>query len=139
MSKCEFKRLILSKCLILITGATGYPRMEVVTPTMDNSTNSSRLNKCTNNSKVSNPNIVLTSVTRFSENSPLWQQKLSLWQFFEGLFTIAQNFKPTLAIFYAIGQIFIVVPKQPNIEKIFPSGHSGLDQVWSLICDHKPY
>ena len=43
-----------------------------------------------------------------------------------------QNFEPTLAIFYAIGQIFIIVPKYPNIEKIFPSGHSVHRSEWGF-------
>ena len=40
-----------------------------------------------------------TNVTRFGEISPLWQNLQSLWQFFEALFTIWQNFEPTLAYF----------------------------------------
>ena len=52
------------------------------------------------------------SVSRFGEISPLWRNFLSLWQFFEGLFYIQQNCKPTLA--NAIGQ-----------KLIKPSGHTG--------------
>ena len=33
-----------------------------------------------------------TSVTRFGEISPLRQQKLSLWQFLEGLFSLLAKF-----------------------------------------------
>ena len=42
----------------------------------------------------------------------LWQQKLSLWQFLEGLIVLGQNFEPTLTNFYAIGQIFLIVNSQ---------------------------
>jgi len=40
-----------------------------------------------------------------------------LWQIFEGLFSICQNFDSHLEFFHAIRQIFIVV-KCPIIEKI---------------------
>ena len=42
----------------------------------------------------------------------IWQKFISLWQFFEGLFNIWQNFEPTLSTFYVIGQKFIVVKGQ---------------------------
>ena len=38
-----------------------------------------------------------TSVTRFGENSPLWQKFTSIWQIFAGLFLIWQNAENTLA------------------------------------------
>ena len=53
-----------------------------------------------------------TSVTRFGEISPLWQTFLSLWLFSDGLFSIWQTFKPTLAMWCAFGQFFIVVNGQ---------------------------
>ena len=48
--------------------------------------------------------IAKTSVTRLSEILALRQNHQSLGQFVEGLFTISQNFKPTRAKFFAIGQ-----------------------------------
>ena len=39
----------------------------------------------------------LESVTSFDENSPIWQNCTSLWQFFNSLFLIWQNDGPTLA------------------------------------------
>jgi len=47
-------------------------------------------------------------VIRFREISPLWQQKLSLWQLFEGLFSIWQYSELTLANFYALGKISLI-------------------------------
>ena len=38
----------------------------------------------------------LTSVTRFGEIAPLWQNFTSLWQIFDTLFLIWQNVEPTL-------------------------------------------
>ena len=38
-------------------------------------------------------------MTIFGEISPLWQNPQSFWQFCVGLFTIWQNFDPTLANF----------------------------------------
>jgi len=37
------------------------------------------------------------SVTRFGEILPLGQTIKILWQIFEGLFSVGQNFEPTLA------------------------------------------
>ena len=44
------------------------------------------------------------SVARFGDISPIWQQKFSLWQFLEGLFSLWQNLEPTLVNFYAFGK-----------------------------------
>ena len=49
----------------------------------------------------------VTSVTRFGKILPLWQNFKILWQYFAGLFSIRQNFEPTLGYFHAISQIFI--------------------------------
>ena len=38
-----------------------------------------------------------STVTRFGEFSPLWQNFKSLWLLFEGLFCIGQNFEPNWA------------------------------------------
>ena len=38
-----------------------------------------------------------TSVTRFGEISPLWQNLKSLWQFFGGLYCIGRNVEPNWA------------------------------------------
>ena len=61
---------------------------------------------CSNNSNM------VCSVTRFGEISPLWQNLRCLWQIFEGLFDFWHSLKPTLAIFYAIGQFCIDVKFQ---------------------------
>ena len=70
-----------------------------------------------------------TSVTRFGEISPLWQEKLSLWQYLEGLLSLWQNFEPTLVNVYASGAIFYCC-KKPNIEKIF----SHLVTLWRAVA-----
>ena len=49
-----------------------------------------------------------SSVTRFGEISPLWQNFLLFWQNLDGSFCIWQSFELTLAIFYDNSQIFIV-------------------------------
>ena len=49
------------------------------------------------------------SVTRFGKMSPIWRNKLRLWQNVDGLISIWKNFESTLAKFYAIGQIFMIV------------------------------
>ena len=41
--------------------------------------------------------LLLSSVTRFGEISPLWRNITRLWQFFDSLFLFWQNVKPTLA------------------------------------------
>ena len=62
---------------------------------------------------------MLTSVTRFGIILSLWQsfKNLSqtfkkLWQPFEGLFCVWQNFKPTFAIFIKFGQTRAIVSSQ---------------------------
>ena len=50
--------------------------------------------------------MLVTSVTRLDEISPLRQNVESLWQSFQN---IGRNFYPTLANFDDIGQISIVV------------------------------
>ena len=49
-----------------------------------------------------------SSATIFGEISPLWQKNLTLTQFFEGIFSIWQNFEPTWAKIYAIRQSLFV-------------------------------
>ena len=51
----------------------------------------------------------MNSVTRFGENSPLWQTSKSIWQFSKTSFSIGHKFEPTLANFWFIGHIFIGV------------------------------
>ena len=55
---------------------------------------------------------VSISVTRFGEISPLWQKFKTFWLSLEGLFSIWQNFKPTLANISSKWQAFIVVNHQ---------------------------
>ena len=57
------------------------------------------------------------SVTRFGEIPPLWQNLKTLRQFFEGLFSVGQNFKPTLAnlVYYLA---ILHWSKWPNIKQI---------------------
>ena len=52
--------------------------------------------------------VTLNMVTRFGEISPLWQHKLSLWQFLE----VGKILKLVWQNFNAFGQIFIVVNSQ---------------------------
>ena len=47
---------------------------------------------------------VLTSVTRIGENSPLWYRFINLWQFLTVLFSIWQNWEPTLVNFMLLGK-----------------------------------
>ena len=54
------------------------------------------------------------SVTRYGE---ILTMSLSNWQFFMALFSIWQHLELTLAIFYANGQIFIVVNGQMLIKQ----------------------
>ena len=54
----------------------------------------------------------VTSVTIYGEILPLLQQKLCLWRFLDGLFSLWQIFEPTLAYFCVIRQIFIIVNSQ---------------------------
>ena len=54
----------------------------------------------------------VTSVTIYGEILPLRQQKLCLWRFLDGLFSLWQNFEPTWAYFCVIRQIFIIVNSQ---------------------------
>ena len=60
----------------------------------------------------------LSSVTRFGENSPLWQYFTSLWQLLGGLFLIWQNNKSTLANLLHYWTNFHCW-KWPNIESLF--------------------
>ena len=52
------------------------------------------------------------SVTRFGEITPLWWNSKRFGQLFEWLFIYWQNFKPSLAISFVIGQIFAVINSQ---------------------------
>ena len=66
-----------------------------------------------NDGKVNPYNLCIpTQCDQIWQNSPLWQNFISLCQFFEGLLNIWQNCEPTLAAFYVIGQKFIVVKGQ---------------------------
>ena len=53
-----------------------------------------------------------SSVTRFGEISPLWLNCSSLWQLFEGLFSIWHNLEERLWHIYVVGQILIIVNGQ---------------------------
>ena len=72
------------------------------------------------------------SVTRFGENSPLWQHFTNLWQLFEGLIRMWQTFEPTLensVCFWAN----LLCWKWPNIDQTFSaSGHT----VPNVQCDN---
>ena len=63
--------------------------------------------------KTTNPTSTILSVsfnvTRFGKISPLWLDLPKFRHFDEHLFSIVQNFETNLAIFYAVGQICIVV------------------------------
>ena len=50
-------------------------------------------------------------VTRFGEILPLWQNRTGLWKNVDGIFSIWQNFEPTLQK-YDIWRIFIVTNGQ---------------------------
>ena len=66
----------------------------------------------------------LVSVTRSGENSPLWQNISSLWQFFDGLISIWQYCEPTLVPVLCCWAI-IRFCKGTKMERIIlPSGHT---------------
>ena len=58
-----------------------------------------------------------SSVTRMGEILPLWQNFKTLWQSFEGLFSIWQTFEPTLGCICTLKPNFHCC-KWPNIEQI---------------------
>ena len=66
-----------------------------------------------------------SSVTRFGEISPLWQNCTSLWQFFEGFLIFGKIVNLLCQHFYSIGQKLIVVKGQIVKELIWPSGHTA--------------
>ena len=53
-----------------------------------------------------------SSVTRFGEMTPLWQIFKALWQNFDGLVSVEQNFEPHLANLFTMWQILIVLNGQ---------------------------
>ena len=65
----------------------------------------------------------MSSVTRFGKILPLRQKIISLGQCCKGLFSVMQNFVPTLEIFCARGPNFIVVNGKKIEQTIWPSGH----------------
>ena len=72
-------------------------------------------------------------MTRFGEISPLWQNLKSLWQFFEGKFSIWQHLWPILANFVCSWANFNWW-KWSNIEKILQtSGHTVIQSCLNLI------
>ena len=83
---------------------------------------------------------VVHSVTKFGEISPLWHNLQSLGQFLDGLFTIWQNFEPTLASFIYFWANFHRC-KWPNVEndiaiwshKRFHSFYSAVDSTAPTI------
>ena len=56
-------------------------------------------NHCSSLMGVATLVLVVSSVTRFGEISPLWQQNLSIWAILEVLFSLWQYFEPTLGKF----------------------------------------
>jgi len=54
----------------------------------------------------------MSSVTRFGEISPLWQNLKTLWLFFEGLFYIGQNFEPNWAFFMMLDTFSLLLMAQ---------------------------
>ena len=65
-----------------------------------------------------------SSVTRFGEILPLWQNSICLRQCYDGLFSIWQNCEPTLVNFLCCWAN-IQRYKGPKIERIIlPSGHT---------------
>ena len=60
---------------------------------------------------------LLTSVTRFGEISTLWSYVIKHWPFWNGSFTVWQNFELTLAIFIWFWAN-VQCCKWPNIEPI---------------------
>ena len=58
-----------------------------------------------------------TSATCFGEISPLWQKFKGLWQFVKGLFSIWENFEPTLANSFWNRTNFACC-KWPELEKV---------------------
>ena len=60
--------------------------------------------------------VVESSVTRFGEISPFWQNFISHGKFCKGLVFAWQYLEPTLPHFYALGHIFIVVNGQRLIK-----------------------
>ena len=79
----------------------------ILTTTATTTTTSTRFNP------DSNFNICFAiNVTIFGESSPLWPKFKFFCQFRKVLFGIWQTFKTTLATFYAIEQIFIIINGQ---------------------------
>ena len=73
-------------------------------------------------------------MTRFGENSPRWQKFASLWQFFECVFGIWQNFESLLKFVMLLG--YFHRSKRPNIVKAMkPSGHTVLLQKRGMAND----
>ena len=66
--------------------------------------------------------LLRTSVTRFGEKSPLWQNFKIFGQVFKGSFSIKKNFELELANYFNFGTIFIVA----NLIIIWLSGHTAL-------------
>ena len=63
--------------------------------------------------------LINTSVTRFGEISPLWQNFKNILQLYDGLISIWQTFEPTLENSVFFGPIYVVVNGQ------ILSKHSG--------------
>ena len=83
--------------------------------------------------------VIVYSVTRFGEISPLWQIIKHLWQYISGLFGFGQSFQLTLAQFVCHWAHFQCW-KWPNIENtIWSSGHTdgvGVN-VYNLTRQYK--
>ena len=72
---------------------------------------------------------VVISVTKFGENSPLWQIIKNLWQYISGLLDFGQSFQLTLAQFVSYW-VYFHCWKWPNIENaLWSSGNTGSDEL----------
>ena len=77
---------------------------------------------------------VSNCVTRFSKNSPLWQNFKRLWYCLEGLLSVGNIFDPTLATkCMPLGKVSLLwMAKLENI--IYPSGHIGTKGPFRLFA-----
>ena len=60
-------------------------------------------------------------MNRFGKISPFWQNPQSVWQKFEGIFSVWQNFE------IAIGWLIFIAVNERILKMIESSGHAALD------------
>ena len=78
----------------------------------------------------------LISVTRFGEFSQLWHYVKKLWPFWNGSFSILQNFQITLVNFICYLTNFHCF-KWPKIERtIEPSSHTVANRKATTVANH---